>query len=249
MSRFFKKWIKLHEIPPYAALLTSVILGILSVFSFVFRPAEGVILFLLGLIAASFLIEQKREEKFRSKVLFIADNRINAGEYLRNLGDLPSVEERMSDALEFWMSGLTLSSFLVSNRLAINRFLENKGKIRLLIAPETGMVADIAHDYLPAERNRYKSAINLSMDILREMKQKYQGLEVKQLKVFPAHYLWLINPDEQNGEAQIHLNLYRQHPDSAPVMIVHREESPEKFSSFRSEFIQLWNGARDINLY
>ncbi|HEX7313018.1 MAG TPA: hypothetical protein VF297_03810 [Pyrinomonadaceae bacterium] len=250
LKLFFSR-LKLADIPNYLAILAAVILGTLRAFGRPFGTVEGVILFILGLFAASILIDRHRQDEFREKVFSLAEGKKSVSDFLQNLGDLPPLEKRLHDASEIWISGLTMANFFMRYRKLIEGLLKRGVKIRCLIAPNEGWLVGYIHEFLgsaslEAESSQYHHAVNLSLNILRKWCADFDTIECRTLTVMPSHNLLIINPEGAGGEAQVHLNIYNQDTDRNPVFLVRRFDSPENFTLFKNEFKELWDNSTSI---
>jgi hypothetical protein len=253
MKRFLSKWFKLPDIPNYLALLAALIVGALRVFAYPFGAIEGVILFLLALIAASILVDRKTENEFRQKVFTLAEGQRGVTGFLMNLGDLPPLEERLINVNEIWISGPTLAGFFLRYEKVIEEQMKKGVKVRCLIGPSQGELANYILSFLGSaslepESSRYYYSVNLSMNILKAWRNSFDSLEVRVLPVMPSHNLLIVNPETPDGEAQVHLNVYNQDTDRNPVILVRALDSPENFTLFKNEFKELWEHSKDCGL-
>lgn len=227
--------------PQGLVILASAVLAVLAVFGFVFSPADGVILGVLCILSASLVVQRMSQELFHRKIVAIAGNRKTGPDALLCLDDLPPLAKRITGAEEIWVSGLTLSTFLVSYRILLRTFVANGGRLRFLMAPHNGPVVDTAMLYFPMERAVYSNGRNISLDIINELRADHEeAVSVCQLTVFPSHLLLLINPKRSDAEIQVHMNVFGSSPENNPLLVVHREESETSYQLFLSEFERLW---------
>lgn len=234
------------NIATWTSIIGSFLMALASLFGFLFSPATGLLLILLNLYVISNQLQRNQERKFREKMMKIATSRPVSKDFLFNLSELPPLSGRLHDTKEIWVSGLTLVGFIVSNRIALKEFIDEGGSLKLLITPEFGGVAESAENFTLLNRKRHGDDIRVSKNIIKEWMSESKNVEVRELPVFPSHYLFIKNPMEPHGEAQIHLSLYKESSDTSPMMIIHREDAIEKFSSFKDEYMKLWAASAPI---
>lgn len=237
------------DLPNYLAIFASVIAGVLGIFSDKFLPPGfGIIVFLLGIMTLGMILEKRNQQNFQKKVISISSGKNNSDDFLLNLSDLDPLEKRLTDVKEIWISGLTLAGFLLRYEKTLYTYLSKGCKIKIMIGPEE---SDNILSILPyledayAENNyqRYTSSINLSISILKNMSRLNKNIEIKKSKIMPHHNLIILNPYDADGEAQVHLNLYKIDSDVCPVFILRWLTSPERFTLFRTEFDLMWDRA------
>lgn len=251
MKRFLTRWFSLSDIPNYLSLLVGTIVGILSILGFLFSPSDGVIMFLLGALAGSMFVESKIQSGFRTKVFALAEDRKDISDFLINFGDLPPFEKRVRDAGEIWISGPTLSGFLLRYERLLSDLLSNSVKVRCLIGPIDNELEKPMKILLGGateeERERYRYSVNLSLNILKKLSKKYTNLETRFFGIIPTHNLIIINPNGLDGEVQVHLIVYNQDSDRCPLMIIRSLDALESFALFKNEFDDIWRTSANIN--
>lgn len=241
MKALYLNYLRIAFSPQGLGVIASAVLSVLSIFGFIFSPAEGVILAVLCLLTASIMVKNLSEERFHRKLIFLAENHKAATESLVRVDDLPPLANRISDADAIWVSGFTLSTFLVSHRILLRNFISRGGSLRILMAPQDGPIVEESFLYFPMEQSLYENGMRISKDIISEIRNGHeQQVEARVLRVFPSHLLLLINPNRSDAEAQVHLNVYQRSPEDNPVLVVHREESSLLYETFRSEYEALW---------
>lgn len=225
----------------FITFILCVVIGIFGLWGSFSVGIPSISLMLLGTLALAFLIDQGDSRKFRSRVTSLLQyDRLGKSAFF-TLDDLPDFNERIRDAKELWVSGLTLNTFFAANYQPVRKFLEDGGKMRVLLAPDNGSAVERANKYLPFEKDGFLSQRGASLARLRALENDFRSMvKWRELKVLPNHFILAINPRMSGGEAQMHLYFFQINTDQGRLLLVREDTDPENFQYICDEFEGLW---------
>jgi len=235
----------------FIANISIIILSIIFAFIKVFAPQHkgyetSVIILLLSIVAFNSLVEQYKWLIFKEKIFSLGNRYKQITDFLIKIGDLPRFQDRVEKAEEIWITGFTMTGFLLNHKGTLKKLVKNGVKIKILLSPKDGntltYICSFYRDIF-SNRSNYLNYLKASLTFLEEI-GKDKNFELRTYTVMPTHHLIIINPKRESGELQVHLNMYNRDSEDCPLIVIRKLEATELFDMFKTEFESLWNESK-----
>jgi len=258
-KKWWHDWIKPERLVPLGTVIGAFIalllagLGILTI-----SIPEGIMLSLLGLLAADALVERMGIlERIQHRLELIDQSEETEPRLMWEpdiLRDEP-FEKYLRGANELFVSGGSLIGLFREQREVIERWLSQTpdAKLRLiLVDPKLVREGKISVESLYRDKDNgedegreiYARETDRALGMIASLQKGFPGkIEVRLTKETPSVTVMMID----RSKARVSVNLYRVYPTQRPAFVLSKAKHPTWFKPFEERYyIELWNKSKPI---
>lgn len=213
----------------------AILLSLLGIMKF--SLSEGIIVALLGLLAADALTERMGILDRLERTL----STIRVGKTLRSRHEILPIPQHAAGATEICIAAISAISVAHSNLHFFTTRLKEGCKLRLvLLNPKSPHLEafDLQSGTATAE-----SSIRAALGVLESLLYEPSpgSCEIRLSEVFLPFSMVAVNPNTHHGSMVVEFYAYRKKVDERPHLHLTAGESPHWFGYYRTQFESIWS--------
>jgi hypothetical protein len=256
-KKWWQKWMKLERLIPLGTVLGGFIAILLATLGVIqMSIPEGIILSLVGLLAADALIERMDVLEKIKQELDLLNNPHNLEPRLTWEHDVfknEPFEKYLQGAKELFISGGSLIGFIRDQKEILEKWLYQTpdAKLKLIMVdPKLVRAGRISVDSLYRDRDANNSGqenfareTESALERIAAIQKKFYGkVEVRLTTETPSVTVMIVD----RVKARVSVNLLRGYPTNRPAFAISKDKYPDWFGIFDERYYtELWSNSKE----